>query len=144
MLSTSYRQDRGVSPVIGVILIVAITVILAAIIAGFVMDLGNSIGEDEARAGVAVDVHHDPQEIDIRVVTLGNAEYINISGTPYTNHDNSGPLGDRSDMRELTVGDEVTIDQDDLEPAGQEGTVTAVAVNGDTETQVGSEDYNFT
>lgn len=36
-------DDRGVSPVIGVILMVAITVILAAVIGSFVLDLGDSV-----------------------------------------------------------------------------------------------------
>jgi len=35
-----FEEDRGVSPVIGVILMVAITVILAAVIATFVMNMG--------------------------------------------------------------------------------------------------------
>jgi len=35
-----FDDDRGVSPVIGVILMVAITVILAAVIAAFVLGLG--------------------------------------------------------------------------------------------------------
>jgi len=35
-----FGEDRGVSPVIGVILMVAITVILAAVIATFVMNMG--------------------------------------------------------------------------------------------------------
>lgn len=33
------NKDRGVSPVVGVILMVAITVILAAVIGTFVLDL---------------------------------------------------------------------------------------------------------
>ncbi|WP_136687943.1 type IV pilin [Halorhabdus amylolytica] len=37
-----FAEDRGVSPVIGVILMVAITVILAAVIATFVMNMGPS------------------------------------------------------------------------------------------------------
>ena len=37
-------EDRGVSPVIGVILLVAITVILAAVIGAFVLGLGNDFG----------------------------------------------------------------------------------------------------
>ena len=37
-----FEEDRGVSPVIGVILMVAITVILAAVIATFVMNMGPS------------------------------------------------------------------------------------------------------
>ncbi|QFU84124.1 type IV pilin [Natronorubrum aibiense] len=49
---TKYRSkligsddERAVSPVIGVILMVAITVILAAVIAAFVLDLGDSMGD---------------------------------------------------------------------------------------------------
>lgn len=39
-------EQRAVSPVIGVILMVAITVILAAVIAAFVLDLGDSVGQE--------------------------------------------------------------------------------------------------
>ncbi|WP_049915349.1 type IV pilin [Natrialba taiwanensis] len=38
------EEERAVSPVIGVILMVAITVILAAVIAAFVLDMGDNIG----------------------------------------------------------------------------------------------------
>lgn len=44
----SSGEDRGVSPVIGVILMVAITVILAAVIGAFVLDLGGSLGGSQA------------------------------------------------------------------------------------------------
>ena len=47
-------DDRGVSPVIGVILMVAITVILAAVIASFVLGFGDSV-QSNAQAGVTVD-----------------------------------------------------------------------------------------
>lgn len=43
-------DDRAVSPVIGVILMVAITVILAAVIGTFVLDLGQSAGESTPQA----------------------------------------------------------------------------------------------
>jgi len=46
--------DRGVSPVIGVILMVAITVILAAVIGTFVLGLGSDV-QSAATAGVSVD-----------------------------------------------------------------------------------------
>ena len=36
------EEERAVSPVIGVILMVAITVILAAVIAAFVLDIGDT------------------------------------------------------------------------------------------------------
>lgn len=47
-------DERAVSPVIGVILMVAITVILAAVIATLVMDFGDSV-EQETQAGVNID-----------------------------------------------------------------------------------------
>ncbi len=42
---TGNEEQRAVSPVIGVILMVAITVILAAVIAAFVLDLGSGVGD---------------------------------------------------------------------------------------------------
>ncbi|QLC33081.1 type IV pilin N-terminal domain-containing protein [Halarchaeum sp. CBA1220] len=43
-------NDRGVSPVIGVILMVAITVILAAVIGTFVLGLGSQVGNNAPQA----------------------------------------------------------------------------------------------
>lgn len=40
------KKRNGVSPVVGVILMVAITVIIAAVVANFVLDLGNQLGQD--------------------------------------------------------------------------------------------------
>jgi len=61
-------DERGVSPVIGVILMVAITVILAAVIASFVLGFGSSTSQS-ATAGVEVD------NTNVTVISLGdNAE----------------------------------------------------------------------
>ncbi|WP_246998707.1 type IV pilin [Halosolutus gelatinilyticus] len=51
------EEERAVSPVIGVILMVAITIILAAVIAAFVLDLGQSQSVGPA-AGIQFD--HEP------------------------------------------------------------------------------------
>ena len=45
-------DDRAVSPVIGVILMVAITVILAAVIGTFVLGLGDSLGDNQPTAQI--------------------------------------------------------------------------------------------
>ena len=47
-------DDRAVSPVIGVILMVAITVILAAVIGTFVLGLGDSLGNSQPTAQLSV------------------------------------------------------------------------------------------
>jgi len=60
------EEDRAVSPVIGVILMVAITVILAAVIAAFVLDIGPGQGSLTASA----DVYIDEDESDLLVVEI--------------------------------------------------------------------------
>lgn len=49
-LKNQFGDDRGVSPVIGVILMVAITVILAAVIGTFVLGLGNQVSNTAPQA----------------------------------------------------------------------------------------------
>ena len=62
---TNAESDRAVSPVIGVILMVAITVILAAVIGTFVLDLSNSAGNNAPSASLSVDADTTNDEIDI-------------------------------------------------------------------------------
>ena len=52
-------SDRAVSPVIGVILMVAITVILAAVIGTFVLGLGDSLGDNQPNAQISVSLDED-------------------------------------------------------------------------------------
>lgn len=51
--------NRAVSPVIGVILMVAITVILAAVIGTFVLALGENVGTVRPQASVSIQDHSD-------------------------------------------------------------------------------------
>ncbi|WP_434521740.1 type IV pilin [Halorubrum sp. AS12] len=51
----SNSDDRAVSPVIGVILMVAITVILAAVIGTFVLGLGDQLGDTAPQASFSVE-----------------------------------------------------------------------------------------
>jgi len=48
-------EDRAVSPVIGVILMVAITVILAAVIGTFVLGLGDQVSDSAPQASFSFD-----------------------------------------------------------------------------------------
>jgi flagellin-like protein len=50
-----FTEDRAVSPVIGVILMVAITVILAAVIGTFVLGLGDQVSESAPQAQFTFD-----------------------------------------------------------------------------------------
>jgi len=57
--SALIRDDDAVSPVIGVILMVAITVILAAVIASFVLGLGDSADKVQPNSSFSFDSEDD-------------------------------------------------------------------------------------
>lgn len=58
-------DERAVSPVIGVILMVAITVILAAVIGTFVLDLGQSAGQTAPQASLSVSVNTNTENVTV-------------------------------------------------------------------------------
>lgn len=66
-------NDRGVSPVIGVILMVAVTVVLAAVIGASVLDIGNDVGESPS---AAVDYNGGD---NMTVVSAQNADRVAVS-----------------------------------------------------------------
>ena len=65
-LKELFTEDRGVSPVIGVILMVAITVILAAVIGAFVLGLGDQASNTAPQASFSFDYNDtDPGEVTV-------------------------------------------------------------------------------
>lgn len=78
-----FDEDDAVSPVIGVILMVAITVVLAAVIGTFVLGLGGNVQENPT-AGVTVDFDNNGNAT-VSLVTLGegvdNVSIVNAKGT---------------------------------------------------------------
>ena len=71
-------DDSAVSPVIGVILMVAITVILAAVIGTFVLGLGENV-DGTTSAGVSVD-QTAGESFTVTVVDVGNLDTAGIVG----------------------------------------------------------------
>ncbi|WP_247731633.1 type IV pilin [Halovivax limisalsi] len=93
-------DERAVSPVIGVILMVAITVILAAVIAAFVMGIGP--GSDAVTANV--DIAGDgTSEVTVTVQDGGSADNLVI-----VNPDNGQVLSD-TNSEAANTGVEYTI-----------------------------------
>ncbi|APW99965.1 type IV pilin [Halobiforma lacisalsi AJ5] len=68
------EEERAVSPVIGVILMVAITVILAAVIAAFVLDLGDSVGDTAPQANIEFDQEGDGSSATVTIEHTGGEE----------------------------------------------------------------------
>ncbi|WP_312910377.1 type IV pilin N-terminal domain-containing protein [Natronosalvus caseinilyticus] len=123
-------SSRAVSPVIGVILMVAITVILAAVIAAFVLDLGQG-QSGTANAGVSISDGEiqltDKGNSDKVVVTVkgASADDVNTcSGGSWT------ASGSDQECELSSTGDRATFDES--------FDATAVAVSGDDENVVGN------
>jgi len=127
-------DDRGVSPVIGVILMVAITVILAAVIGTFVLGLGSNVGnnapsatfnydytgtfDDNSNAAVAIThqggdaIEHDTIHVNIGSDQINTSE--DDAGTGYTFETNNW------NTSQITAGDRVNISGDNGIPANED------------------------
>jgi flagellin-like protein len=128
-------DSRGVSPVIGVILMVAITVILAAVIGTFVLGLGDSVeSAPQASFDFSVDssdnveITHrggdniNPNNVEIRV----NGEEVQA-----TNDDDSA----FTELNSFGAGDTVEIDSGKV---GSNDNVDIVFTSGDRQDIIGS------
>lgn len=97
------QDDRGVSPVIGVILMVAITVILSAVIAAFVLDLGSS-QEANPEAGVQFESINGGDDVRVTVTSVSRADSLTVrceddSGNEYSNaFSDPASVGDSHDV----------------------------------------------
>jgi len=152
-------DERAVSPVIGVILMVAITVILAATIATLVLDLGNNAAEREASAGAAVETQD--HEILATWTSEGNSDNLNVkvdyevSGEDSSSGAFSFPLSSSSDIG--SVGDtqqwtaeDLATNAGNISTSGSDevkeisGTITITAeIDGGSTTVVSTESFTF-
>ena len=93
-------DDDAVSPVIGVILMVAITVILAAVIGTFVLGLGDDLGQTAPSASYDVQGDVDDDE----------GELFHDGGDPIEQsqlNDDSGEGDLNDDISTYTAGDQI-------------------------------------
>lgn len=152
--------DRAVSPVIGVILMVAITVILAAVIGTFVLDLGQSTGQVAPQASIMVSdaedavgggsetlflINHqggdDLQGDSLRIVVRSEsnnaiqyewAKGSNVSGDAFANH--NGGAFDASST--VVTGDSIEITNSSGSWSAQ--TYIVQVIDTETDTQITS------
>lgn len=104
-------NDRAVSPVIGVILMVAITVILAAVIGTFVLGLGDSV-QQNAQAGVSFE-QTASGEVTVTLNSMQRADEINIqpggSASVTSGSSTLNSVGATATVTGLTDGDKIII-----------------------------------
>ena len=114
-LKNLFTEDRAVSPVIGVILMVAITVILAAVIGAFVLGLGGDVDETP-QASITLD-NTTPENVEIRHRsgdTLNDDEFILNAGsdtnsTPFEQDTLSAGQTANASLDPLDDGDDITL-----------------------------------
>lgn len=99
----SGERESAVSPVVGVILMVAVTVILSAVIGSFVLDLTPSSSE-QVQAGVSVS-ENTAGDYEVTVVSLDSADELRI-------------LSDGAEVATLTTAGETATVSGDLTVIG--------------------------
>lgn len=117
--STSISDDdRAVSPVIGVILMVAITVILAAVIGTFVLGLGDSLEQapqaqlDASLSAGNVEISHNggdaipASDLTINIADAGAEDFETDAGT---GHEGDFSVGETATAGEADEGQSVII-----------------------------------
>ena len=111
-------NDNAVSPVIGVILMVAITVILAAVIGTFVLGLGQNVQSTAPQASFSFDqdgnkdvtVSHDGGDTiaysNIKVTVNGNTAYATDGGSAFWDKDGKVNAGDSKTITDFENNDD--------------------------------------
>ena len=129
------RDERGVSPVIGVILMVAITVILAAVIASFVLGFGDSVSEN-VQAGADIS-ENDDGTATVTWISEGNADHLNVTAAgSYID-----PDGDNESLS--SVGNTVEINTSNAATSGDVQVVITAVGSGGSKTVVSQETVNI-
>jgi flagellin-like protein len=112
--ATFDADDRAVSPVIGVILMVAITVVLAAVIGTMVLGMGDSVQSNvQAGANVEWDQGNDDGTVTVTWNNNQNADHLAVqfkhsNGTAVGSNDYAtNPSGNLTN-----VGDSITLSED--------------------------------
>ena len=119
-------ETRAVSPVIGVILMVAITVILAAVIGTFVLGLGDSLGDNQPTAQLSVDFDTDENN-NITIDHNGGDRIDSGTLTVIVNDADDGEPRAEGDIDQaLSVGDSVTGEVDENEDSPENVRVRVV------------------
>lgn len=133
------RDNRGVSPVIGVILMVAITVILAAVIASFVLGFGGNVSQNVTAGADITSDKGDPGTAKVTWISQGTADHVNVSVTGVSSA-TGGPVkltevGQVAYIKEASSGTN-TINLGVTTSSATEVTIIVTAVKGETKTVV--------
>jgi flagellin-like protein len=117
------KNEDAVSPVIGVILMVAITVILAAVIAAFVFGMAGNISKTKVVAATV----QKPDATHLTLTYQGGQDASSLTGLCMTVADiNAAMMGSTGGSSALQVGNSTTVTAGGALPASFAGKVHVV------------------
>lgn len=125
MLPALHSSDRGVSPVIGVVLILVITVSLSAIAGAFVLDLGRDV-DSSPQVGVSIEQYEDGgglYTVEVVLVSNSGADWISVENNGAGSYDSN--FGDATDYDNGGGG------EDDVDEVGERVVISGLSP-GDT------------
>ena len=115
-LKRLFADDDAVSPVIGVILMVAITVILAAVIGTFVLGLGKNVQKTSPTASVTFDQKTNADSETVVVVSHDGGDPLNHNNIDIIVEGDGAPNKDATDWKsdgDISAGDTVPLNDGD-------------------------------
>jgi len=139
---------RAVSPVLGVILVVAVTVILSSVVGVFVLDLGSGT-QETAQAGVSVEESDD--SVSVTYVANGNVDKMvvdapdsaTVTGGDGSNEDELTSPGQTVSVTGLSAGESVTVigivdgNKQVVQTYSTEAAIASLSSSGTIDPQVG-------
>mgnify|MGYP002277853678 CR=1 FL=1 len=134
-------DDDAVSPVIGVILMVAITVILAAVIGTFVLGLGSQVSQTTPQASFGFEFASDNSDVTVAheggaSITSDNTKSLVIRGPSDSQTWVNGSTG----TFPVAAGDTETLTPSSSFSAGDTVRVVWTSSNGDQSATLGRQD----
>jgi flagellin-like protein len=130
-LHTPFADDRAVSPVIGVILMVAITVILAAVIGSFVLGLTDNVTDTPPNAQITFEF--DTGATEVTLIHEGGSN-IDPSTVELTGPSGSDDLSGWGGGDGVTAGESITVDYSSLTSGSPSGETLRVVWTGNSGT----------
>ena len=138
------RTDRGVSPVIGIILLVAITVILAAVVGIFALGLGDQIAEPTPTNTLEIEQANGEDELTIRHTGGDRFHWEDVIIVIESDeHFERSPAEEMGLNGEFRVGDRVTTDDDVLNAIEDDEDVEISLVHTPSGSTIGSEEFTY-
>lgn len=101
-------EDTALSPVIAVILMVAVTVVLATVIAAFVLDVGQNT-TPTAQAGIDIEQDAGESEVTISVNSVQQADILEINEGSCTYNETNGDFDSNQELGNPAAGDSHTL-----------------------------------